>query len=118
MEQGQNEGKRTESDGMSVRGLASGEEQGSFFIGHTLLRLLKNLSWSRGVWIPRFLTPPNFSRSSLATPLYYSDHIKSLSCCAAFCRFLTPYLGLSLPLLIPSLTVHSLIFTMMFLLLL
>jgi hypothetical protein len=94
-QEGQNEGKQIESVGTSTRGLASGRERGPPFIGYALLRLLRNLSWSRGLRIPRRLTPPTHSHHSPATPLYYSDHIKSVSCCAAFCRSLTSYLALS-----------------------
>lgn len=100
MEQGGHiEGKQIESIGTSTRGPASGRERGSSFIGFALLRLFRNLSWSRGLRIPRRLTPSADSQQRPTTSLCYSDHIKSVSCCAAFCRFLqvpSSYLALRL----------------------
>lgn len=83
-QEGQIEGKQIESVGTNTRGLASGQERGPPFLGFALLRLLRNLSWSRGLRIPRRLTPPTHSQQCPATSLCYSGPIKSVSCCAAF----------------------------------
>lgn len=88
MEQrGRTEGKGIESVGNSKRRLATGRERSTPVVGLAVLRVLRNLSWSRGLRIPRRLLPPTHPHRSPGATLYYSDH-ESVRCCAAFCRCL------------------------------
>lgn len=88
MEQGgPDEEAKAIEEAESVGCIGVSRRGGPPLIGYTLLRLFRNITWSKGLRIlHRLATPVYQHHRPSGTPLYFSDG-KVVRCCATFCKY-------------------------------